>query len=276
MALLSREAQGQFDSYLQRMRASLRGHTSIDVEDVERDVRGHIDAALAGQPEPIDAPSLAAVLKELGAPEQWVPDDDLPTWHQALSRRSLGPADWRVPALALICCIAGPVLFLVPVEGDNGIGQGPLLWPLPVVLPLVGFVVARAAASMLAAAGQSIDTRRWLLYPPLLVVYVPLAAALLLWPIAFVLAARADFPSVAEGIGALLPRSAEFNTAVTTAFGLGAWWMALGFVCLRYTNAIRTVFWPFAESVARPHAIGLMAVGGVLVTIASVVLIALR
>jgi hypothetical protein len=215
-------------------------------------------------------------LQELGAPEQWVPDDDLPTWRQALSRRPLGPADWRLSSLALICCIAGPVLFFVPVEGDNGIGRGPFLWPLPIVLPLVGFVVARAAASMLAAAGQSIDTRRWLLYPPLLVVYVPLAAVLLLWPIAFVLGARADFPSVAEAIGALLPRSLVFNTAVTAAFGLGAWWMALGFICIRFTSAIRAVFWPFVESVARPHAIGLMAVGGALVTIASAVVIFLR
>ncbi|MGH7448098.1 MAG: hypothetical protein ACRELT_11090, partial [Longimicrobiales bacterium] len=125
MAVLSHDAQAVLDRYLQRIRASLRGHTSVDADDVEREVQGHIDSALAGQAEPIDAGSLRRVLDRLGAPEQWMPSDDLPTWRQALSRYSSVAGHWRLPYIALVCFLAGPLLFFVPVEGDHGAGGGP-------------------------------------------------------------------------------------------------------------------------------------------------------
>jgi hypothetical protein len=55
MVTLSRDAQGLLNRYLLQVRSSMRGHASIDVDDVERDVQGHIDAALEGLPEPVDA-----------------------------------------------------------------------------------------------------------------------------------------------------------------------------------------------------------------------------
>ena len=49
MATLTHDAQSHLARYLRQMRAALRGHPSVDPDDVERDVLGHIDAELAGQ-----------------------------------------------------------------------------------------------------------------------------------------------------------------------------------------------------------------------------------
>ena len=264
MAILSHDAQADLDRYLQQMRASLRGHTSIDIEDVERDVRGHVDAALDGRPEPIDARSLQEVLRRLGAPEQWVPDDDLPTWRRLATRRS-GMPDW-LAFLGLICAVAGPFLFLV--EG------GPVLWPLPVVLMIAAFVLARASASALASS-QSIATRRWLLFPPLLAWYVPLGVLLLAWPVGVILGARADFTAFRQWLETLLPASLETNTTVVAAMAVGGWWIALGILAGPFNGVLRAVFWPFAESLSRRHAIAVIGLGALLIAIASVSFIVL-
>jgi hypothetical protein len=272
MASLSPDAQSILEQYLQRVRASLHGHTSVDVDDVERDVHGHVHAALAGQPEPVDARSIHDVLTQLGAPEQWVPADDLPTWHQALGRWS-GPGDWRLPAVALLCFLLGPLLFFVPVENADGTAAGPLLWPLPVVLLVLSFVLARASTAVLTAAGASVATRRWLLYPPLVFWYVPGAVVLLAWPAAFTLAAINDFEAVRSRLLAL-PFSAPLDTAVACALGLGMWWVLFGGITARYPQLIKVAFWPFAEWFGRRSAFGILAAGVTLlaITVALVVL----
>ena len=58
MVALSDDARNHLERYLRQVKAALRGHSSLDAAEVERDVRSHIDAELAGQPEPVDAGSL--------------------------------------------------------------------------------------------------------------------------------------------------------------------------------------------------------------------------
>jgi hypothetical protein len=67
-AILTDEAQHHLQRYLRQVQTALRGHRSVDLEEIERDVLGHIDAELAGKPEPIDAGTLLPVLDRLGAP----------------------------------------------------------------------------------------------------------------------------------------------------------------------------------------------------------------
>jgi hypothetical protein len=271
MAVLSHDAQGVLDRYLRRMRASLRGHSSVDADDIERDVQGHIDAALAGQPEPIDASSLRQVLERLGAPDRWIPADDLSLWRRAVSRLWSGPEDWRLPYLTFLSFLAGFTLFLVPVENQVGDPGGPALWPLPIVLIIASFVFARASLSVLAASGESDETRRWLIYPPLLLWYVPLAFALFGWPIPAVLAAN-DVPSVGEWTRQVLRAPWWVNLTVTTALALGTWWIVLGVLIDVFKGVLRATFRPFADGVSRRYAIGLIATGGTLVAIAGVVI----
>jgi hypothetical protein len=268
MVTLSHDAQGLLDRYLHRVRLSLRGHTSLDVDDIERDVRGHIDAALEGQPEPIDAGSLRPILDRLGAPDKWAPADDLPWWRRALVRLSSGPEDWRLPYLTFLCFLAGPTLFLV--------GDGRMLWPLPVILVMASFMLARASLSVLAHDTGALAERRWLIYPPLVLVYVPLGLALLGWPMTLVAVANDDQPAIAAWTSGLLREPFEVNLAVTIALAVGVWWIGLGLLVARYGQAVRAVFWPFAERITRRHAIGVMAAGGTLVAAAAVAIAALR
>jgi hypothetical protein len=178
------------------------------------------------------------------------------TWRRTLSRLWSGPEDWRLPYLTFICFLAGPTLFLIPVEDEHGIGAGPFLWPLPVVLTIASFLLARASLAVLAAHDESIATRRWLIYPPLLIWYLPLTIILFGWPASMVVAANGDFPAVREWMGGLLPKPFWVNATVTMALALGIWWMALGLLIDRFRSAVRATFWPFAEWVARRHAIG--------------------
>ena len=121
MTSLTDDARGDLEYYMRQVRAALRGHRSIDPVEVERDVREHVDAELSELPEPVDARSLSFVLERLGAPDTWLPGEDLPAWRRVLERLRSGPEDWRLAYLSFGLSVLGPVLFLV----------GPVLWPLP-------------------------------------------------------------------------------------------------------------------------------------------------
>lgn len=64
---LTKNAQGELDRYLRRVRAVLRAHPSVDADEVERDIRGHIDAELAASSAPVTEVRLRAVLDQLGS-----------------------------------------------------------------------------------------------------------------------------------------------------------------------------------------------------------------
>jgi hypothetical protein len=269
MVILSHDAQLLRDRYLRQVRASLRGHTSVDVDDVERDVQGHIDAALAGKPEPIDVGSLREILDRLGAPQEWAPTDDLPSWRRLLSRLWRGPEDWRLPYLSFISLFAGVTLFLLPSGNMT-------FWPLPIVLPLASFMLARATLSVLAAHDESVDTRRWLIFPSLLVVYVPLSLVLFAWPVPIVLGANNDMPLVHDWISRISEESFGVNLALTALFAAGVWWVLLGLLLMRFRKAAQAVFWPMAEWLERKHAIGVSAAGVILAAVAAFILAAVR
>jgi hypothetical protein len=80
---LTPAARTHLDGYLDELRHVLSGPPSVDAADVERDVRDHIESALAGHTAPVDLPDLDAVLRELGPPAQWVPDEDIPWYRRA-------------------------------------------------------------------------------------------------------------------------------------------------------------------------------------------------
>ncbi len=96
MVALSDDARTHLEQYLKQVRAALRGHASVDADEVERDLRSHVDAELSGHPEPIDAARLREVLNRLGTPRTLAPSDDLPPWRRLLERLRSGPEDWRL------------------------------------------------------------------------------------------------------------------------------------------------------------------------------------
>jgi hypothetical protein len=267
MVTLSRDAQGLLNRYLLQVRASMRGHASIDVDDVERDVQGHIDAALEGLPEPVDAGSLRQVLERLGAPHKWAASDDLPSWRRVLGRLASGPEDWRLPYLTFMCFFAGPTWFLVAASH---------LWPLPVVLSLASFFLARASLSVLVNDEAALAERRWLIYPSLLLVYVPAIIALLGWPMALVVGATDESPAMRAWASGLLREPFEVNVAILATLAVGAWLLVLGFLLHWFRSAVRSLFWPFAERLTRRHVIGVAVAGTALVAAAALLIAALR
>ena len=162
MVALSPEAKGHLDQYLKQIRMALSGRESIDAGEIERDVLGHIDAELSGEPEPVPAHRLLAVLDRLGEPNEWVPPEEA-AWRRPFMALSSQPGDWRLAFVSFGSLVLTVILMTGPV----------MLWPLPLVLPPLAFVTARINVALLDERREAIGLRQWLLYPPLLVLYVP-------------------------------------------------------------------------------------------------------
>jgi hypothetical protein len=254
MVTLSHDAQSYLQRYLRQLKAALRGHPSVDAGEVERDVLGHIEAELAGQQEPVGAASLRHVLDRLGTPDQWIPSEDLPAWRRTLNKMRAGPEDWRLAYLTFACFMLGPALFI----------GGPVLWPLPPVLGLASFVFARATVSLLAEHDEPVGARRWLIYPPLVFVYAAAALVLLGWPVPPTILGVTDTPVITEAVARPIPGPAWFGATLLTLLTLGSWWVILGSLARRFTEAVRITFLPFADWFTRRHAAGLIVTGAVM------------
>ena len=250
MVTLTHDAQGHLQRYLRQLKAALRGHRSIDVNDVERDVLGHIDAELAGQPQPVSAATLRQVLDRLGTPDKWVPAEDMPPWRRTLSRLHAGPEDWRLAYLTFAFLVLAPVVGAV----------GP-------ALAIASFPLARACVTLLAERGEPIGARGWLIYPPLIVWYVPLALVVLGWPL-FPIVAGMEDPAVRRQLGVLLPPPLWATVPAIAGFALGVWWTVLGLLLARFTAAVHVTFRPFADTFERRHARRLALAGLVLLILA--------
>lgn len=263
MVTLTHDAQSQLARYLRQMRTALRGHRSVDPDDIERDVRSHIDAELIGRPEPIDEGELQRVLDRLGAPNQWAPVEEQSPWWGVVASLRDGPEDWRLAYLSLLLGTTGVVLFM----------GGPFLWPLPMLLPVVAFLMARATLELLDHHDEPIGARRWLIYPVLLPWAIGLAALLLLWPLALVVGATTDRPDILDRI-ADTSRSPVWAAGVFLgALALGLWWTCLGLILRRAPGVLRFAFRPFADDFDRRQATRL-AVAGAFVVIATLAALA--
>lgn len=258
MVALTDGAQNQLDGYLRQVRSALRGHASVDANEVERDVRSHIDSELVGQPEPIDVTSLRHVLDRLGPPRTWVPTDDLPPWRRVLGHLRSGPEDWRLAYLSLALFCAGPVLFLF------GGPPGRSYWPLEPFLVVVSILMARASMAILAAHDEPVGARAWLIYPPLILWCGALALALLAWPLPLAGGAMTDDPAVRERMAAAFSGDVWLSARAGAVTLLGLWWTLLGLLCAGFPWAVRATFFPFADWFERRHGVRL-AIGGFVV-----------
>jgi hypothetical protein len=254
MVAFTSDAQAHLDRYLRQMKVALSGNTSVDAQEVERDVLGHIEAELPPN-EPVTLDRLQSVLKRLGSPNQWLSVEDLPLWRRVLLRLWSGPEDWRLAYLTFVCFAVGP--FLGPI--------GPMFF-------LASFPLARAALTVLEEREGPIDARRWLIYPPLVLWYASFAVLFLSWPLAIVVA-------LSEQVGhnarlAKLLRPTWVILPAAAMIGIGLWWTILGFLLPRAARLIQIAFWPFADWLERRHAIRLALVGIVVAAVGALALAA--
>lgn len=110
MISFSQNAQDRLNRYLQQVQTSLVVCKSVDPDEVERDITEHIERELEGASEPVCLDELEAVLKKLGRPDQWVPDEALPWWRKAVLRLRKGPEDWRLAYIAFALLLFGLLL----------------------------------------------------------------------------------------------------------------------------------------------------------------------
>jgi hypothetical protein len=254
MIELTPSAQSRLNDYFQELRRVLSGSPAVDPTDVERDVRDHIDAALVGQAAPVETPALDDVLHKLGSPAQWLPDADatprtVPSFEWlSLMKQSLrqiglrlarGPESYRMAYLSFLVFFAGGYLSFLAKAGQ----------PLVLAIP-VSFILSRAALSLFTAERLT-GGQKWLLYPSLVVVYLPLVVAIVIAP----LLARVE----------LTERGSLTDVEVNLAFFalLSFVWSLIGLVSAIFPGAIRSVFYPFAEWFSRRIGVGLAIVGSI-------------
>ncbi len=247
---LTHDAQGDLERYLGRVKSALRPHPSVDADDVEREIRGHIEAELEGAAAPVTAERLRSVLDRLGSPGDWVPTDELPAWRKVLLHLSAGREDWRLAYLAL------------------GLFVGcPLLGPVAPLAFFASILVARAGLALLDEQGEPAGARRWFLYPPLVFIYVDLAVVAVILPPGILLALAAD-PNLPAELHPMrdfffggLPDPLWLSATLLIAAAAGTWWLGLGLALAGFRRAVRWVFWPFADWFERRHGLRIALVG---------------
>jgi hypothetical protein len=240
---LTDNAQHRLDTYLAAMRSSLRG-THLDSNDIERDIREHIESALAGL-EVADVEDLDPVLARLGAPDAWISDCELPAWRRVLRRMQHGPEEWRLPYLTFAATLLG--IMLLPV----GIG---------LVLILGAFILARAAVEEIGV--ENLRSRRWLVYSPIALVMAFFAVLAVVGPVPGVIAFMVDEPAAVHRFVAGDSPRVIAGLAIAA---FGAWWIVLSIVLAIAYRPVRFVFSPLTLRWRRAHA-AIIAACGVVVS----------
>jgi hypothetical protein len=251
MVALSPEAQSHLERYLRQIQTTLRGHPSVDADEVARDVLGHIDTELSGQLEPIEASRLLDVLDRLGAPEEWLPDDDHPAGRQPSEAVSSEPEDWRLASVTLALFLAGPALFLGPM----------MLWPLPPLLFVLSFLCARVTLALFAERDVHLSARRWLIYPPLIVWYGIFLVALVGGPVLLTTVFVADDPMLRSRLTGWFGEAAWMGALGMIGALLGIWWILLGQLLGKFPRGVHVAFRPFADWFDRRHAMRVALLG---------------
>jgi len=258
MTELTHEAQDALKTYLERVRLSLRG-TSVDADEVVRDVQEHIDVALDGRSEPISAVDLSDVLERLGSPDQWVPDEEVPFWRRAMQRIHHGPEDWRLSYLCFGFTVLG--LAFAPFGG--------------VVLWIPAYLLGRAAHEYAAARGESLGPRRWLTDLPLVAVALSLLVCLLAGPLWIPVAIAVEENYIGELVGRDLTEFQEMAKTVSLfAATIGLWWMILAPLAALGQRTVRWLLLPVADGFRKRHALWLGLAGLALLTVSVLVYLA--
>ena len=253
-------ARERLEAYLARLRSALRGAPHVEPEEVEQNVREHIEIALAAIPAPVGAEHLGVVLDRLGPPERWIGDEERPGWKRIMDRFRSGPEDWRLAYSAF-------ALFLLTI----------LLMPIGGILLLFpAYLLSRAAVSFMAEKGDAIGARKWLIYPPIAMLLAFLAMAVLVAPGAGITAWAIDELGIYRTVDLerhTLPAGRRVQLeagAVMAAFGLS--WLIAAPVLAAAHRPLQIAFMPLLNGWRRRHLAVLALVGAMVSAIGAVVL----
>jgi hypothetical protein len=261
MINLTDSAEKRLDKYLQEMRTCLRDCATVDADEVEQNITEHIENELAAAAEPVSLNNLNIVLEKLGSPSQWIPEEELPWWRKAILRLRTGPDDWRLAYISFALLL----WFLYLVRGINLEG----MFGLPIMIidrPAVGlifwmsFLIARAAVRE-AAAREELGAQKWLIYPPLLSMYITAFLLILLWPWVFI-APRLNCILQAGVSGSYVLNLALFFGGLITSIS----WVGLGVLFFIRPKLLSFLLRPFADKFSRTFA-RLVLLSGIGITV---------
>lgn len=181
------EAEARLVEYLRQVRAALAGSPDVSPDEIEGDIREHVENELRVAPAPVGVHRLERVLDQLGPPAKWGAGEG-PTLLQRLKQRLRlverlrlgerlrtareavwrGPEDWRLAYLAFGIFAIGVLTIVV--------------FPLALV---VSYILARAGIAAAREKGDELGrARKWLLYPPVVLVSLALLTGVMTMPIA--------------------------------------------------------------------------------------------
>jgi hypothetical protein len=245
------DARRRLEEYLEEVRDCLAGCQAVDPEDIKRDVADHIEREIQVLQErnavPINREGLESILSSLGDPAQWCPSQVVAWWRRALLRLHRGPNDWRLAYLSL-----GALLI------------GLALWPVAGVV--ASFILARAALAMEPDVSR-FRAQRWLIYPGLICVYVPLAFAVCVGPAYLVVGL--SLSKILPGLGYSLSYRSGAMVALAAAGANALWALLARLTVSRWPKLPDTLFRPFGSVPRSRH---VMYVAGLAAATAGVLL----
>jgi hypothetical protein len=238
---LSLNAQKSLDDYIYQVKVYLKGVKSVDAEEIVQNINEHIENELTGATEPVGSETLDKVIKKLGSPRQWVPEEELPWWKKFVLRIRTGPEDWRLAYLSF-------GLFLLAFLLHS-------LFFVCVILVTASYIVSRAAMS-LSNDDIQIKAQKWLIYPSMIVVTFFFAGILLLFPLSvFIPIAENLESSIMQTYKISIDDNYWYVASSFTAMLLCLWWIFEAIVCLLCPSFPRRIFHPMAEWFKRKHAL---------------------
>jgi hypothetical protein len=240
-------ARQQLDDYLQRMRTALRGARPELAEEVEQSVREHIEIALEEWQEPASGTQMIAILDRLGPPEQWLDEDERPTWRRAIDGVSPRTDESRLPYVSFGLVLASILLFMM----------------FGFLLLIPAMFVSRAWIEQKRERGETLGSKRWLVYPAIAIVFAFAALVFLVVP------PQAAMAFIRDDAGRLFDIPTSPAGELRFMAGLrcvmfGSWWIIAGGLCAAFVRPIRFVFSPLLDGLQRRHYAVLAAIGALL------------
>lgn len=265
------EALAHLDDYLAEVRSAVAGHASISPDEVETDVRDHVAAALEHAEQPVTARAVADVLERLGPPSEWVGDNHRSIWkylvdtlkpvgHRAVENIKALPGEAYNAGRGLANRVrAMPHGWRLAYVAFGLFALGLVAFPLLPAFLIASYFAARADVALAREHGEQLGARRWLVYPPMVIVSLVFLLVLALWPIAIAgPASQIPWklrPEVASAVG-VSPRVIEPVAAIYLIVGaLSAWWVVGSLVVLRFPKLPAALFPPFGVRFRRADAL---------------------
>jgi hypothetical protein len=272
MIRLTPDAQIYLDEYLADIRSAVAGHASLSPDEIEQDVRDHVFAALEDVRGPVSASQLAAVLDRLGPPNEWVADEPRSIWkyltdklkpvgHRAVGQIKALPGDAYQAGRGIAARVRGISHdWRLAYVAFGLFAFGMIAFPLFPAFLIASYFAARAQVSLARERGEPLGARKWLVYPPMVIVSIVLLIVLALWPLAPAAGIVEQIPRKlrpeAAEIMHVSPRVVEQVATTYMAVGfISMWWCILSLIVLRFPNVPTALLPPFGAKFRRIDAL---------------------